>query len=181
MSLNWFINTGADGATVNDMKKSIAREDDLQKAMNRAGLVQKDVQVKGKNGQTFTRKQWVKASDAQQSQQKTSSPNKTMSDLRSMSKEDLKKFLDDAPAGTEIKGLCSKRTGNELVVKKHEGYKAVYGGIGAGTRIKESYWQVDGSPDHYISVTIREAINGTSKYYKVSDSTPKSNEKSSHA
>ena len=131
MSLNWFINTGADGATVNDMKKSIAREDDLQKAMNRAGLVQKDVQVKGKNGQTFTRKQWVKASDAQQSQQKTSSPNKTMSDLRSMSKEDLKKFLDDAPAGTEIKGLCSKRTGNELVVKKHEGYKAVYGGIGA--------------------------------------------------
>ena len=65
VSLNQFINTGADDATVNDMKKSIAREDDLQKAMNRAGLVQKEVQVKGKNGQIFTRKQWVKASDDQ--------------------------------------------------------------------------------------------------------------------
>lgn len=65
MSLNQFIDTGADNATVNDMKKSIAREEDLQKAMNRAGLVQKEVQVKGKNGQMFTRKQWVKASDAQ--------------------------------------------------------------------------------------------------------------------
>lgn len=65
MSLNQFIDTGADNATVNDMKKSIAREEDLQKAMNKAGLVQKEVQVKGKNGQVFTRKQWVKASDAQ--------------------------------------------------------------------------------------------------------------------
>lgn len=63
MSLNQFIDTGADNATVNDMKKSIAREEDLQKAMNKAGLVQKEVQVKGKNGQMFTRKQWVKASD----------------------------------------------------------------------------------------------------------------------
>lgn len=65
MSLNQFINTGADNATVNDMKKSIAREEDLVKAMNKAGLVQKEIQVRGKNGQTFTRKQWVKASDAQ--------------------------------------------------------------------------------------------------------------------
>ena len=63
MNLNQFVNTGADSATVNDMKKSIAREADLQKAMNRAGLVQKEVQVQGKNGTTFTRKQWVKASD----------------------------------------------------------------------------------------------------------------------
>ena len=63
MALNQFVNSGTDEATVQDMKKSIAREEDLQKAMNRAGLVQKDVQVQGKNGQTFTRKQWVKASE----------------------------------------------------------------------------------------------------------------------
>lgn len=81
MNLNQFVNTGADDATVNDMKKSIAREEDLQKAMNRAGLVQKEVQVKGKNGQTFTRKQWVKASadqstDSQTKQQPTPSNEK---------------------------------------------------------------------------------------------------------
>lgn len=81
MNLNQFVNTGADAATVNDMKKSIAREEDLQKAMNRAGLVQKEVQVKGKNGQTFTRKQWVKASadqstDSQTKQQPTPSNEK---------------------------------------------------------------------------------------------------------
>lgn len=39
--------------------------EELSKAMNRSGLVQKEVQVKGKNGQTFTRKQWVKASEDQ--------------------------------------------------------------------------------------------------------------------
>lgn len=77
MNLNQFVNTGADSATVNDMKKSIARETDLQKAMNRAGLVQKEVQVQGKNGTTFTCKQWVKASDV--SNNDTSKANKLSS------------------------------------------------------------------------------------------------------
>lgn len=42
--------------------------EELSKAMNRVGLVQKEVQVQGKNGQTFTRKQWVKASEDQTTQ-----------------------------------------------------------------------------------------------------------------
>lgn len=76
MALNQFVNSGTDEATVQDMKKSIAREEDLQKAMNKAGLVQKEVQVQGKNGQTFTRKQWVKVSeDISQPNTSTTTPN----------------------------------------------------------------------------------------------------------
>lgn len=82
MSLNQFIDTGADNATVNDMKKSIAREEDLQKAMNRAGLVQKEVQVKGKNGQMFTRKQWVKASDAQDTSNAGNTNSSSIKDVK---------------------------------------------------------------------------------------------------
>ena len=57
-----FVNTGAD----EDILKSMSTEgcsEDLIKAMSKQGLVQKDVTVQGKNGKTFTRKQWVKASD----------------------------------------------------------------------------------------------------------------------
>lgn len=57
-----FINTGLD----DEILKSLDAEhpsEDLIKAMNKQGLVQKEVQVRGKNGKMFTRKQWVKASD----------------------------------------------------------------------------------------------------------------------
>ena len=61
-----FINTGADEALLKSLYGDSVHvdQDELCKAMNKAGLVQKDVQVRGKNGQTFTRKQWVRASDA---------------------------------------------------------------------------------------------------------------------
>lgn len=57
-----FVNTGADEAILKSMPTEGCSED-LIKAMNKQGLVQKDVTVQGKNG-TFTRKQWVKASEA---------------------------------------------------------------------------------------------------------------------
>ena len=57
-----FVNTGADEAILKSMSTEGCSED-LIKAMNKQGLVQKDVTVQGKNGKTFTRKQWVKASD----------------------------------------------------------------------------------------------------------------------
>ena len=59
-----FVNTGADEAILKSMSTEGCSED-LIKAMNKQGLVQKDVTVQGKNGKTFTRKQWVKASDVQ--------------------------------------------------------------------------------------------------------------------
>ena len=67
----------SDDLTLNYFKKSrednTGEPDSLMKAMNRAGLVQKDVQVRGKNGQTFTRKQWVKAGEDSSSPTQSSS------------------------------------------------------------------------------------------------------------
>lgn len=60
-----FVNTGADEAILKSMSTDGCSED-LIKAMNKQGLVQKDVTVQGKNGKTFTRKQWVKAGDTSQ-------------------------------------------------------------------------------------------------------------------
>ena len=57
-----FVNNGTDEAILKSMSTEECSED-LIKAMNKQGLVQKDVTVQGKNGKTFTRKQWVKASD----------------------------------------------------------------------------------------------------------------------
>ena len=51
----------------------------LEKAMNRAGLVQKEVQVRGKNGQIFMRKQWVKASEDQPIQKPAGKPDEDKS------------------------------------------------------------------------------------------------------
>ena len=61
-----FINTGLDDQILKSLNAETPDED-LQKAMNKQGLVQKEIQVKGKNGQVFTRKQWVKAGEDQKS------------------------------------------------------------------------------------------------------------------
>ena len=71
-----------DDLILNSIKKSrednTGEPDSLMKAMNKAGLVQKEVQVQGKNGQVFTRKQWVKAGEEQSKPQKgvTQQPDK---------------------------------------------------------------------------------------------------------
>lgn len=57
-----FVNTGLDDRILKSMPVEEVSED-LEKAMNKQGMVQKEVQVKGKNG-TFTRKQWVRASES---------------------------------------------------------------------------------------------------------------------
>lgn len=63
-----FVNTGLDEQILKSMPVGDVVSEDLEKAMNKQGMVQKEVQVKGKNG-TFTRKQWVRASDVQTTQQ----------------------------------------------------------------------------------------------------------------
>ena len=79
-----FVNTGADEAILKSMSTEGCSED-LIKAMNKQGLVQKDVTVQGKNGKTFTRKQWVKASDAKGSQstsQSSQSSQQSVDDIK---------------------------------------------------------------------------------------------------
>ena len=57
-----FVNHGTDEAILKSLPID-GVSDELVKAMRRQGLVQKEVQVKGKNGQVFMRKQWVKAGE----------------------------------------------------------------------------------------------------------------------
>lgn len=125
MSLNQFIDTGADNATVNDMKKSIAREEDLQKAMNRAGLVQKEVQVKGKNGQMFTRKQWVKASD----DQNAGISNKNATKLSPRGQRNLKRALQNRDDFVDVREEYKKE-----IADKQKELKSTKNGFVAKTR-----------------------------------------------
>lgn len=57
-----FIDNHSDTNTVNYLSKSLSSEIML-KALDHTGLVQKEVQVQGKNGKIFTRKQWVRANE----------------------------------------------------------------------------------------------------------------------
>lgn len=58
------IDTGCDDYTLKSMVGlPTINQDELHKAMDRSGLVQKEITVQGKHG-TFTRKQWVRASEA---------------------------------------------------------------------------------------------------------------------
>lgn len=58
-----FVNTGLDDRILKSMPVENVSED-LEKAMNRQGLVQKEVAVRGKHG-TYMRKQWVRVGDVQ--------------------------------------------------------------------------------------------------------------------
>lgn len=66
-----FVNCGTDEAILKSLPIDGA-SDDLIKAMGKQGLVQKEVQVRGKNGKMFTRKQWVKAGEVQSTGKSTS-------------------------------------------------------------------------------------------------------------
>lgn len=87
-----FVNTGVDDAILKSMPTEDCSED-LIKAMNKQGLVQKDVTVQGKNGKTFTRKQWVKASDVK-STQFTSKVTMDFSDAKKV-RTSLRKIISD--------------------------------------------------------------------------------------
>lgn len=85
MALN-FIDTGLDDTTLEFLSKA-----------SRPGLVQKEITVKGKNGKTFTRKQWVKASDDD-----GSDDSKSSVDLGTGSKADIAAALANGATREEI-------------------------------------------------------------------------------
>ena len=103
-----FINTGLDDQILKSLNAETPDED-LQKAMNRQGLVQKEVQVKGKNG-TFTRKQWVKASE----DQKTGQSGKTQQSDQSIP-VDVQRSI-DAQRSAENKVNNSQFKDKKIVV-----------------------------------------------------------------
>lgn len=94
-----FVNTGLDEATVSQVDP-YTTDQSLIKAMSKQGLVQKEVTVKGKNGKTFTRKQWVKAGEAD----KGDSGTKAIKDA--LKEHDLVGVIDalkQLPNGTVLK------------------------------------------------------------------------------
>lgn len=100
-----FINNGTDERIL----KSLPTEDiseDLEKAMNKQGLVQKEIQYKTPSGKIATRKQWVRAGEEQKtdktSQSKTDDISKPASESKILgdpefvpSKDDVKLTVDN--------------------------------------------------------------------------------------
>jgi hypothetical protein len=124
--LNSFVNTGADDEVLNRLDKSLVPED-LEKAIDRSKLVQKEVQVKGKNGQMYTRKQWVKATDVENgggtAKQKTPEKDKKAEKSKKFdlpnTKDGLKKLLasgvsrNDIMSAAKEAGITWKENGHE--------------------------------------------------------------------
>ena len=101
--------SSSDDETLNYISKSLQNEEyedfnannnneeSLSKAFDKAKLVQKEVQVRGKNGQIHTRKQWVKAGEdpkadkpvKAQEEQKDSKSKKTEKNTQKTTKEEI--------------------------------------------------------------------------------------------
>jgi len=98
---------------------------------------------------------------------KASAPNSAQS-LGKMTREERKQWLENAPAGTKITGLYNKSgpyAGEEVEIEKKSGYKKqpdITGRLGA---VEFSEWTNGGYADPYMAKTLREAFEGTSKYY----------------
>lgn len=92
--------------------------EELSKAMNRSGLVQKEVQVQGKNGQTFTRKQWVRASEAQSSSKQPKAQEDTKDkQVSSVSQKGYRVSINngDVMINTMTKPISEHTVGDHLV------------------------------------------------------------------
>ena len=88
--------------------------------------------------------------------------------LGTMTKEERNNWLNDAPDGSTITGLYNKDgpyTDIEITIRKESGYEKLYGPMSGNTPIRYSEWKKAGYKDPYISRTIRDASEGTSKYY----------------
>lgn len=64
-------------------------DDSVCKSMDKGKLVQKEIQVKGKNGQTYTRKQWVRAGEDPTVDKQPKAENEETKEKSSSSKVDL--------------------------------------------------------------------------------------------
>ncbi|MCI6649143.1 MAG: hypothetical protein MSH24_06395 [Lachnospiraceae bacterium] len=77
-----------------------------------------------------------------------------------MTKDQRTACLDEAPVGTRITGLYAKNDGHELKVEKKEGY--IPGLLSNQSTI---YWAIDGEKQTVLSMHLRKAADGSSKYY----------------
>lgn len=157
-----FINSGSDEALLKAMSKDEYREydqDELEKAMNRQGLVQKEVTVQGKHGQ-FTRKQWVKASEDKGSDKSLKAnndgSNKDNYKTDGSTPVDVSKFKFTNylnPDGQNRPGYGTYREALESVAKETEE---------KFTHVLSSYWG-NMPPAEQLAINFR-SLNGSHAY-----------------
>lgn len=150
-----FVNTGLDDMVLKSLN-AVTPDEDLCKAMNKQGMVQKEVQVRGKNG-TFTRKQWVRASDVQSNSDKPS--------VKQNSEEKKPKLSDVQGYGFDP----ATATGDPTYLKI--GDKGFY-------KIGKNKWQYSSSQSHvlggtYTDAQISDMISSSSEEVKVWESNKK--------
>lgn len=163
------------GTSDEELLKSLPTEnisEDLVKAMNKVGLVQKEVQVKGKNGQTFTRKQWVRASDAQ-STEPTPQSKQAISKDNAVDDETTKSYSgDDA-----VDKVCNLKSGSviEITTKLKDGStvtgeytlqtkKYALGTSEAWVKTGGNHYQSDFAPN---KTTVKDIIGSTRNSVKI--------------
>ena len=74
-------------------------------------------------------------------------------------------MLETSLVGTKITGVYYKRSGLEVIIDKRSGYRTGWDLNGTVGRTAFTEWAVAGYEDPYIKRTLREALDGTSKYY----------------
>lgn len=102
MTMNSFISTGADESLLKSLQgKDGIDQEVLEKAIDKAKLVQKEVQVRGKNGKIYTRKQWVRpdGSEPQTSEQGSKEQPQKNPNAGSKVKSRVSKIIDDMYGG----------------------------------------------------------------------------------
>lgn len=162
------------GTSDEELLKSLPTEnisEDLVKAMNKAGLVQKEVQVKGKNGQTFTRKQWVKASDAQstepisQSKQATSKDNTVDETTKSYSGDEAVDKVCNLKSGSVIEITTKLKDGSTITGEYTlQTKKYALGTTEAWVKTGGNHYQYDFAPN---KTTVKSIIGSTRDSVKV--------------
>lgn len=163
------------GTSDEELLKSLPTEnisEDLVKAMNKVGLVQKEVQVKGKNGQTFTRKQWVKASDVQSTEPVSQSKQAASKD-NTVDDETTKSYSGDEA----VDKVCNLKSGSviEITTKLKDGStitgeytlqtkKYALGTSEAWVKTGGNHYQYDFAPN---KTTVKSIIGSTRDSVKI--------------
>ena len=78
-------------------------------------------------------------------------------------------MLETSPVGTKITGVYYRRSGLEVIIEKRGGYRTGWDLNGTVGRSEFTEWAVAGYDEPYIKRTLREVLNGTSKYYSIKD------------
>lgn len=91
-------------------------------------------------------------------------------DLESLSYDELSSILDEAPVGSKITHIRSRRNrfNMDSIVQKHSGYKSnYYSPVGnpKDNKYRDTWWEIEGSEDPYFYTTLYNIVNGRDKFY----------------